>query len=74
MDQNTDDQENGVNVSAVVAASFVGEQLRNLTDDVLITINLGTSNYSNVTCVSWDFNALGMYLYTMIVCLVREEY
>lgn len=57
-----------VEVSSVVAASLDGEKIRNLTDDVLITFQLGMSNYSNVTCVSWDFSASGKYHFFRQIC------
>ncbi len=47
-------------VSSVVAASLEGATVRNLTEDVFITFQLGHSNYSNVTCVSWDFSSSGV--------------
>ena len=46
-------------VSSVVAATFAGQELQNLQDDVIITFKLDYETEPNVTCVSWDFNANG---------------
>lgn len=45
--------------TSVVAASFAGQQINNLTDDIIIKLKLGLDIYYNVTCVSWDFEANG---------------
>lgn len=60
LDYNDTEAGVGMTVSAVMAASFAGKHLYDLPDDVIITINLGADNYTNVTCVSWDFEANGM--------------
>lgn len=46
-------------LSSVVAATFAGEELQNLEDDVIITFRLEFETASNLTCVSWDFAADG---------------
>jgi hypothetical protein len=46
-------------VSSVVAATFVGEELQNLEDDVTIAFKLEADVTTNLTCVSWDFRADG---------------
>ncbi len=46
-------------VTSVVAATFAGQELHNLEDDVIITFKLDLEVQSNVTCVSWDFTANG---------------
>ena len=65
-----------VYVSSVVAASFVGQHISNLKDNVLITIKLGVETFSNVSCVSWDFEANGEDLFlkkehtAVILCML----
>lgn len=71
LEKNRSDVGVGVKVSAVVAASFSGEKLYDLPDDVIITINLGTDNYTNVTCVSWDFDANGRDL--LFLCNIQPQ-
>lgn len=46
-------------LSSVVAATFAGEELHSLEDDVIITFKLEFETVSNLTCVSWDFAADG---------------
>lgn len=46
-------------VTSVVAATFAGQELQNLEDDVIITFKLDFETTPNFTCVSWDFNANG---------------
>lgn len=71
--EDTDDEVIGqLQASAVVAASFAGQQLQNLRDDVIITIDLGVQNYSNISCVSWDFTANGKSNNEMPDQLVHE--
>lgn len=60
-----------LDASSVVAATFAGEELQNLNDDVIITFKLGIQERTstagtgefeptaNLTCVSWDFSANG---------------
>ncbi len=48
-------------VTPVVSASFVGHQLKDLKDNVIITLKL-ENTYDKVSCVSWSFEANGMYL------------
>lgn len=52
-------EDNDTDVTAVVAASFAGRQLHDLKDNVIIKIKLGSRAYSNLTCVSWSFEANG---------------
>ena len=53
------DTEDQSNVTSVVSASFVGHDITNLEDDVIITLKLDDDNYEEVVCVSWDFQANG---------------
>lgn len=46
-------------ITPVVAATFTGQDLRNLKDNVIITFTLELDSQPNVTCVSWDFGANG---------------
>ena len=52
--------ENKKNISSVIATSIVAENVHNLPDDIIININLRMFNYTNATCVSWNFTANGM--------------
>lgn len=46
-------------VSPVVAATFTGQDLHDLTHYVVIAFTLEQDSQPNVTCVSWDFGANG---------------
>ena len=46
-------------VSPVVAATFTGQDIHDLKDNVIVTFTLELDNQPNVTCVSWDFGANG---------------
>lgn len=53
------DADHYMRVSPVVAASFPNHELSGLRDSVIITLKLEVSDFSNVTCVSWDFQGNG---------------
>ena len=46
-------------VTSVVAASFAGQDIEDLKEDVLVSMRLEASGTANITCVSWDFEANG---------------
>lgn len=46
-------------VTPVVSASFLGHEIKDLEDNIIITLALGSGNIEEVTCVSWSFEANG---------------
>ena len=46
-------------VTPVVSATFVGQQIKDLKDDIVITLKLDDESYEDVRCVSWSFEANG---------------
>ena len=59
MDNQTD--EALVYITSVVAASFAGEDIKDLKEDVVVTVRLADdiTSTANITCVSWDFDENG---------------